>query len=350
MGKSFFEPLPAVHSMIMESRSIQPATAPFKAKLSPPGSKSLTNRAMVLAALSDGPCALGNVLFADDTKVMIDGLRELGFQLEVNEAATTVIVHGLGGKIPATNATIFCGNSGTTIRFLSALCSVGTGTFTFDGVPRMRQRPIGPLVELLKNLGVRGEYLAMPGYPPIRISPRGLAGGIARYGAEQSSQFLSALIMVAPYARHEVHVDLHGVQTSWPYVAMTMQLIDQFGTTCELIRDHNTGEPKQLIVPREPYRKTDYAIEPDASNATYFLAAAAVHPGASVTIENLGNHSLQGDVGFRRRFKENGRDRRRRREFDHGDGDGRVIRNRSRFIRNAGHRANAGGRRTVCGR
>ena len=170
----------------------------------------------------------------------------------------------------------------------------------------MRQRPIGALVELLKNLGVRSEYAAMPGFPPLRIHPRGLAGGIARYGAEQSSQFLSAVIMAAPYARHEVQIDLHGKQTSWPYVAMTMQLMNEFGVTPELIRID--GEPRTLIIPREPYQPIDYAIEPDASNATYFIAAAAVHSGASVTIQRLGTRSLQGDVGFANVLKRMGAD------------------------------------------
>ncbi|MBV8782239.1 MAG: 3-phosphoshikimate 1-carboxyvinyltransferase, partial [Phycisphaerae bacterium] len=290
----------------MNSRSIQPATAPFHATIAPPGSKSLTNRAMVLAALAKGKCTLRNVLFADDTKVMIDGLRRLGFQLDVDQDALAVSIHGRGGEILAKSADLFCGNSGTTIRFLAAMCAIGHGTYTFDGIPRMRQRPIGPLMDLLKNLGVRSEYLGEAGYPPVRILPRGMAGGIARYGAEQSSQFLSAVIMAAPYARHEVRIDLHGEQTSWPYVAMTMQMMDHFGTTPELIRDHNTAQPQLLIVPREPYRAVDYDVEPDASNATYFLAAAAINSGSSVTIRGLGKRSLQGDVQFARVLRKMG--------------------------------------------
>jgi 3-phosphoshikimate 1-carboxyvinyltransferase len=282
----------------MDEMRIEPLTRPFTAAITPPGSKSLTNRALVLAALAEGDCELSNVLFADDTRVMINGLKQLGFVLNVDEAEHAVSVHGRGGTIAARHAELFCGNSGTTIRFLSALCGVGRGSYRLDGIPRMRQRPIGPLVQLLANLGVRIEYLGEIGFPPLVVHGDGIAGGIGKYGSEQSSQFLSAAIMVAPYARHEVRIDLDGPQTSWPYVAMTMQLMDTFGVTAELIRNPRTGLPEHLVLPQGNYLGTDYAIEPDASNATYFLAAAAVHPGANVTVEKLGKRSLQGDVGF----------------------------------------------------
>ena len=131
-----------------------------------------------------------------------------------------------------------------------------------------------------------------------RITANGLAGGILKYGAAASSQFLSAVLMVSPFARHEVRVDLEGQQTSWPYVAMTMRLMDQFGHTPELLRDPKTGDPRQIIVSQGGYTATKYPVEPDASNAAYFLAAAAVHPGSAVTITSLGKTSLQGDIGF----------------------------------------------------
>jgi 3-phosphoshikimate 1-carboxyvinyltransferase len=276
-----------------------PITQPFTATFSPPGSKSLTNRALVLAALADGISDLSNVLFADDTLVMLEGLTRLGFHLIIDHDARTVRVHGRGGHIDRTSAELFCGNSGTTIRFLTALCSLGTGNFTLDGVPRMRQRPIAALTGMLKNLGVRvGHSPEAEGFPPLNVEAHGLPGGIVRYGSEVSSQYLSAILMVAPYARIEVQVLLEGQQTSWPYVAMTMQLMDHFGVTPELMRDPNTHQPTKIIVPQGKYRPTIYAIEPDASNASYFLAAAALHAGAKVTIEGLGKASLQGDVGF----------------------------------------------------
>jgi 3-phosphoshikimate 1-carboxyvinyltransferase len=271
---------------------------PFAATFAPPGSKSLTNRALVLAALADGTCDLSNLLFADDTHVMLEGLAKLGFRLVIDHDARTVRVSGRGGHIDRSDAEIFCGNSGTTIRFLTALATLGRGTFTLDGIPRMRQRPIGALTGMLKNLGARIEHAGQDGFPPVRVLADGLPGGIVRYGSEVSSQFLSAVLQVAPYARNEVSVLLDGPQTSWPYVAMTMQLMDTFGVTPELVRDPKTGLPTKIIIPPGKYAPTNYAIEPDASNASYFLALAALHPGSKMTIEGLGRASLQGDVGF----------------------------------------------------
>ena len=283
----------------MSDVTLEPVGSPFSASITPPGSKSLTNRALVLAALADGDSRLENVLFADDTLVMIECLLRLGFDLHVDRGSNTVRVRGRGGTIDREAAELFCGNSGTTIRFLTAMCALGRGRFNLDGIPRMRQRPIGELTVLLKNLGVRTQYLMEPGFPPVVVHADGLPGGMARFGGSQSSQYLSAALQVAPYARNEVQIDLDGPQTSWPYVAMTMRLMDEFGVTPELIRDPNTGQPRRIVVPNDaPYRATDYAIEPDASNASYFLAAAAIHPGAKVTVEGLGKRSLQGDVAF----------------------------------------------------
>ena len=283
----------------MSDVTLEPVRAPFSASITPPGSKSLTNRALVLAALADGASTLSNVLFADDTLVMIDCLIRLGFKLEVDRSATTVQVQGRGGRVPRGHADLFCGNSGTSIRFLTALCSLGSGTYNLDGIPRMRQRPIRELADLLKNLGVRTEYAMQQGFPPVVVHADGFPGGLARFGGSQSSQYLSAVLQVAPYARNEVHIDLDGPQTSWPYVAMTMRLMDEFGVTPELVRDPATGEPRRVIVPNgAPYRVSNYAVEPDASGATYFLGLAAIHPGSKVTVEGLGKRSLQGDVAF----------------------------------------------------
>jgi 3-phosphoshikimate 1-carboxyvinyltransferase len=288
----------------MSDLTLEPVAEPFATQFTPPGSKSLTNRALVLAALAEGACTLSNCLFADDTHLMIDGLKQLGFSLNVSETNNQIAVEGRGGTILAESAELFCGNSGTTIRFLTALCALGRGTYRLDGIPRMRERPIEQLAELLKNLGARIEFAEKEGFPPVVVRGSGgggggsIAGGIARFGKAQSSQFLSAVLQVCPYARHEVRIDLEPGQTSWPYVAMTMQLMDEFGLTPELHRDPLTGEPKQVVIPRGKYAATNYAVEPDASNASYFLAAAALHEGAKVTVNGLGKRSLQGDVGF----------------------------------------------------
>jgi 3-phosphoshikimate 1-carboxyvinyltransferase len=277
---------------------LDPITKPFDIRFTPPGSKSLTNRALVMAALADGVSELRNVLFADDTLVMLDSLSRLGFRTIIDRDAKTVHVHGNGGRIPATSADLFVGNSGTTVRFLTALCTLGKGVYTLDGIARMRQRPIGPLVSMLRNLGARIDYVMNDGFPPLRIDADTLAGGITRFGAESSSQYLSALLMTAPYARIEVRILLDPKQTSWPYVEMTMRQMDEFHLLAELERDPDTREPKVITVPQGKYKPTRYEIEPDASNASYFLALAAIHPGAKIQIDGLGNHSLQGDAAF----------------------------------------------------
>jgi 3-phosphoshikimate 1-carboxyvinyltransferase len=282
----------------MSDVTLEPARRPFAARITPPGSKSLTNRALVLAALATGPCDISNILIADDTAVMLESLGRLGFRLDVDHDGCRVRVHGRGGAIDAAAAELFCANSGTTIRFLTACCALGHGRYTLDGIPRMRQRPIGTLTALLNGLGARISHPGVDGFPPVRVDAGGLRGGTMRYGSEVSSQYLSAILMVAPYAATGVQVELAPDQTSWPYVAMTLQLMARFGVTPALTRDPATGQPARIVVAPGTYAATPYAVEPDASNASYFLAAAAVTPGASVTIDGLGADSLQGDVGF----------------------------------------------------
>jgi 3-phosphoshikimate 1-carboxyvinyltransferase len=282
----------------MSDVAIDSVTRPFNASISPPGSKSITNRALILAALAAGKSALSNVLFADDTRVMIEALEALGFEIEISKAQKTLKIGGRAGAIPVAAAKLFCGNSGTTIRFLTALCALGKGEFILDGVERMRERPIGDLVEMLRHLGVRTRCLERAGYPPILVHADQIPGGILQVAAAQSSQFLSAVLMVSPYARHEVTVDLIEPQTSWPYAVMTMRMMDEFGVTPELVRDPVTQEPKRIIIPQGQYIGRALLIEPDASNAAYFLAVGAIHPGSKVVVEGLGKHSIQGDVGF----------------------------------------------------
>jgi 3-phosphoshikimate 1-carboxyvinyltransferase len=170
----------------------------------------------------------------------------------------------------------------------------------------MRSRPIGQLVDLLKNLGGRISFSGQAGFPPVVIQADGLPGGLIRYPAAMSSQFLSAALMISPFTRHEVRVDLEPNQTSWPYIWMTLRMMDQFGITPELARDQATGEPKQITVPAGHYTTGAYAIEPDASNAAYFMGIAALHPGSSITVAGLGSSSLQGDVQFAKILKQMG--------------------------------------------
>lgn len=278
----------------MPDIELKPLRSPFRASVALPGSKSLTNRALVLASMAKGRTILSNVLFADDTRVMLDSLTRLGYQVEIDEPSRTVSL--IGGDIPNPQAELFCGNSGTTLRFLAAAVARGKGTYKLDGIQRMRERPVKGLADLLKNLGVRVSYEMNDGYPPITVHADTLPGGLLTFASTVSSQYLSAVLMVAPYARHEVRIRLEGKQSSWPYVAMTMRMMDHFDHIPELERDPNTGEPVRIIVPQGSYRGRPYQIEPDASNASYFLAAAALHPGCSMMVEGLGRYSLQGDV------------------------------------------------------
>lgn len=278
----------------IQSILIQPAEA-FDVTLSPPGSKSLTNRALIVAALADGMSELDGVLFADDTRRMIEALQTLGFTLEVDEAAKRVVVHGLNGKIPAESAELFLGNAGTAMRFLTAALCLGHGTYTLDGIPRMRERPIGELVEPLRQLGAEIEYLGEDGYPPLKINGSAyFEGGFITLEPTLSSQFISALLIAGPITPRGVTLTFDGKITSLPYVKMTLNLLKHFGV------GHQWGGPKNnaVRVTREDYKAKPYTIEPDASNASYFLAAAAVVPGSRCTIEKLGGESVQGDTEF----------------------------------------------------
>ena len=268
----------------MSDVRIEPITRPFKLTLSPPGSKSLTNRVLVLAALSDGDCELDNVLFADDTLVMLECLARLGFEPQIDLRRVGCAVTGRGGTIPANSAELFCGNSGTTIRFLAALCALGRGTFNLDGIPhaaaadRAARRPAQKpgRADQLRDARRIPAHRRSGRRPARRVDP------LRRAQSRNSSRpcFRSPR---TPGTRC-VSISI-GQQTSWPYVAMTMRLMDEFGVTPELIRDPQTGDPRQIIIPRGALPRDRYAIEPDASNAAYFLAAAAIHPGSQVTIQ-----------------------------------------------------------------
>lgn len=274
------------------SLSIQPIGR-FDVDLHLPGSKSMTNRALLLAALTAGRSRLSHVLMADDTRVMIDALRRLGFSLDVDEAERVVDVEGRGGTIPAASADLHLGNAGTAMRFLTAAACLGQGDYTLDGIPRMRQRPIAQLVEPLRQLGADIDYADQEGFPPLRVHARGLRGGAITLKPTLSSQYISALLQAGPYMSDGLDLRFDGPITSLPYVLMTVGMMGKFGARVT-VPDDASG----MIVAPGAYQAHDYDIEPDASNAGYFLAAAAISPGSRVTIQGLGRGSLQGDVGF----------------------------------------------------
>ena len=279
----------------MSSYRCQPASKPLEATVTLPGSKSITNRALVMAALADGTSLLKNVLLAEDTRLMIDGLRALGVAITVDEAGHAAEITGCRGQLPASEAELFCGNSGTTMRFCTAVVSLGHGQFHLDGVQRMRQRPIGGLVEVLQALGTGVEYLGTEGFPPIVIHANGLSGGKVEFRSPESSQLISSLLLAAPYASRDLFIDVSGDIPSVPYLKLTTSLMDSFGVA--VIGQYATDRIKFIVAAPQRYQPTTLTIEPDASNATYFLAAPAV-AGGRVTIDQLGTDSIQGDVRF----------------------------------------------------
>lgn len=271
---------------------IEPLAEPPSAVVEVPGSKSLTNRALLVAALADGVSELTGVLDSDDTRRFVEGLLRLGFELEPPEPAPVVRVHGRGGVIPASEAELFVGNAGTAARFLTALCALGHGRFRIDGVARMRQRPLEPLLEGLRALGAEVESLRGNGMLPVEVVASGLDGGVTALDSRESSQFLSALLLVAPYARSDVEIMIMGEPPAKPYVTMTTELMAAFG-----VRVEQPYEGQYFVRAGQRYRARRYAIEPDASSASYFYAAAAI-TGGSVTVRGIHEESLQGDARF----------------------------------------------------
>ena len=285
-----------------------------------PGSKSLTNRALTLAALSDGTTTLTNALIADDTLHFASSLRQLGFDVQpedvVNRSQTaaegelnpTLTVRGQGGRIPASRADLYIGNAGTAARFLTALLSLGNGSYTLDGNQRMRQRPMQDLLDALRQLGaviiqpqqsleLEGrEHASQPeaelSQLPVSVQASGLAGGQARVAGSASSQFLSALLMVAPYARRPVELHLEDDLTSKPFVDMTLGMMADFGVQVE-----RQGYTRFLILPQKYHTPGDYAIESDATAASYFFIAPALC-GGSLRVEGISRRSRQGDIAF----------------------------------------------------
>lgn len=277
---------------------ITPLAKSPSATVSVPGSKSITNRALVLAALRTRsvPFELTGCLRSEDTEVMIDCLQRLGFRATAkwNGPTPTVTISGDESPpfIPARSANLFVGNSGTTIRFLTAMLALGDGTYRLDGIPRMRERPIQDLLDALQQLGVDARSEFGNGCPPVIVRANGLRGGHVRIKADVSSQFLSGLMLVAPFARGDTVIEIDGLLVSEPYVEMTIGMLQAFGLTIAA-----EGLGRYRIPGRQHHGLCSYAVEPDASSASYFLAAAAI-AGGTVGVAGLTTKSIQGDVRF----------------------------------------------------
>ncbi|GIM75155.1 3-phosphoshikimate 1-carboxyvinyltransferase [Winogradskya consettensis] len=264
---------------------LTPLTSPLDATVRPPGSKSITNRALICAALAPGTSTLTGALFADDTQAMMGAVTALGARIDQDPDNRTLTVAGIDPSTATTAGLIDARQSGTTSRFILPAAALLNTRTVVDGTPQLRARPFGPILDALREVGAQVEELGEPGYLPAAV--RGpLHGGKVEVSGHISSQFLSGLLMAAPLMRDGLSVSLTSPLVSVPYVEMTRAVMIAFG-----------AQVTDLDVTAGAYTPTAYAIEPDASAASYFLGAAAV-AGGRVTVSGLGTNSLQGDVAF----------------------------------------------------
>ena len=283
---------------------IQPFTAPVRGSVEIPGSKSLTNRALVLAALAKGQTRLEGCLFSEDTEIMGDALARLGIPLHRDKEHRTIEVTGNGASWKAAQAELFVGNAGTAARFLTAmLCLHPDGTYQLDGTHAMRKRPMQGLLDTLRQLGARITCHAQDGHFPFTLQTSGLPGGTWQVDASQSSQILSALLMAAPFAREAVELKLAGQTVSKPFVRMTTDMMQDFGATLA-----GDGLATTRIEPADGYTpKASWQVEPDATAASYFLMLPGV-VGGQTTLPGLAPAMLQGDIGFEAVLRDTGMD------------------------------------------
>ncbi|XP_010506470.1 PREDICTED: 3-phosphoshikimate 1-carboxyvinyltransferase, chloroplastic isoform X2 [Camelina sativa] len=267
-----------------------------------PGSKSLSNRILLLAALSEGTTVVDNLLNSDDINYMLDALKRLGLNVETDSDNNRSVVEGCGGIFPASidsksDIELYLGNAGTAMRPLTAAVTAagGNASYVLDGVPRMRERPIGDLVVGLKQLGADVECTLGTNCPPVRVNANGgLPGGKVKLSGSISSQYLTALLMAAPLALGDVEIEIVDKLISVPYVEMTLKLMERFGVSAE----HSDSWDRFFVKGGQKYKSPGNAyVEGDASSASYFLAGAAI-TGETVTVEGCGTTSLQGDVKF----------------------------------------------------
>ncbi|WP_431149525.1 bifunctional 3-phosphoshikimate 1-carboxyvinyltransferase/cytidylate kinase [Acidovorax facilis] len=268
-----------------------------------PGSKSISNRVLLLAALSNGTTTVHDLLASDDTRVMLDGLRQIG--CTVDEAGSTVHITGLGGRAPQSPAKLFMGNAGTAMRPLTAALALLGGEFELSGVPRMHERPIGDLVDALRQLGCQIDYLGNDGYPPLRIAHANGVPALAlaepiRVRGDVSSQFLTALLMALPLAAgtQNIVIDVVGELISKPYIAITLQLLARFG----IVVEHQNWQRFTIAAGSRYQSPGTIHVEADASSASYFIAIGAITSSAGgqngIKIQGVGLDSIQGDIRF----------------------------------------------------
>jgi len=258
------------------------------AQITVPGSKSYSQRALVAASLAHGPSILRNVLLSEDTSRFIEALRALGANITAD--ADNMVVEGVNGKLSTPKKPLYLGNNGTAMRFLASIVCLSRGAVTLTGDDRLCERPIEPLMAYLGHLGVRYRYVIKNGFPPVEIQADGLRGGYLKIQDIESSQYISSLLLAAPYAQAPVSIMLEEGIVSRPYIDMTVQVMADFGVTVE------TGESEcYQISGKMTYKGQDYVVEGDASSASYFFLAAMLSKGV-VRVNNMNPQSRQGDL------------------------------------------------------
>ncbi|HIQ27422.1 MAG TPA: 3-phosphoshikimate 1-carboxyvinyltransferase [Sulfurovum sp.] len=277
----------------MNSLTLAPVVK-IEGEVTLPGSKSLSNRALLLAALAKGTTKITNLLESDDTRHMLHALKQLGIKYRLSEDKTECTVVGHGGALHCDSPQeLFLGNAGTAMRPLCAALCLGEGTYILTGEPRMKERPIEHLVDALSQAGANIRYLENDGYPPLKIEANGLEGGEVSIDGAISSQFLTALLMAAPLAKNDMKITIKGELVSKPYIDITLHMMRIFGV--EVIND---GYKVFTVKSGQSYQAVDtFMVEGDASSASYFLAAAAIK-GGTVKVTGIGKNSIQGDVAF----------------------------------------------------
>jgi 3-phosphoshikimate 1-carboxyvinyltransferase len=259
-----------------------------------PGSKSLSNRALLLAALAKGTTKITNLLESDDTRHMLNALKQLGIEYTLSDDRTECIVVGNAGPINTESfEELFLGNAGTAMRPLCAALCLGEGSYLLTGEPRMKERPIGHLVDALRQAGANINYIETEGYPPVQIDANELSGGNVEIEGAISSQFLTALLFAAPMAKDDMTISIIGELVSKPYIDITIHIMKEFGV--DVVNDNYE---KFTIKGRQTYKAVEsFMVEGDASSASYFLAAAAIK-GGTVKVTGIGKKTVQGDVAF----------------------------------------------------
>ncbi len=270
---------------------VKKVNGPMNIEVSVPGSKSITNRALLMAALSDRKVTLNGVLFSDDSRHFLACLESLGFEVDINEESCVVVVQGCNGKIPVDRGEIYVGSAGTAARFLTAMLALSDGEYVINASEQMKARPMKPLFDALTEMGAVFTYLEKEGYLPVKVAGAKNPPHIARVDISKSTQFLSALLMISPMIKGGLRIDITSQKKTGSYIRITRQMMEEFGCKSEFDGESYT------IGDGQGYSIEEYDIEPDLSAACYFYAMGAV-TGGSALVRGVYNNSIQGDLKF----------------------------------------------------